>query len=69
MVIGGADLLGVALYESATRGGALSITAVIASLYPAVTALLAWRITGQQLVSLQVAGLATCLSAVALLAF
>jgi len=48
--------------------GQVSISAVLASLYPAVTALLAWRIHHERLRPVQVAGVVATLAGVALLA-
>ena len=50
-------------------GGALvSVTAVLASLYPVVTVLLARRVHGERLRPVQLAGVAGALGGVALLA-
>ncbi len=43
------------------------MVAVLASLYPAVTAVLAWRLHGERLRPLQLAGVAAALAGVVLL--
>jgi drug/metabolite transporter (DMT)-like permease len=48
--------------------GQVSVSAVLASLYPAVTAVLAWRFHGERLQPVQVVGAATILAGVALIA-
>jgi drug/metabolite transporter (DMT)-like permease len=53
------------LFLSATGRGQLTVTAVLASLYPAVTVLLATIHLGEELRSLQVAGLISAAAAVA----
>lgn len=55
-------------YALAAGMGQVSISAVLASLYPAVTALLAWRIHDERLSRVQVAGVAAALTGVALIA-
>ncbi len=55
-------------YALAAGMGQLSISAVLASLYPAVTALLAWRIHGERLARVQVVGVVATLVGVALIA-
>lgn len=56
------------LYVVAVGLGQLSISAVAASLYPAVTAVLAWRFHDERLRPLQVTGVVATLIGVALLA-
>lgn len=55
-------------FALASRDGALSIVGVLASLYPAVTALLAWRILGERLRRVQVVGVVAVFVGVALIA-
>lgn len=62
------DTSAMATFSLATTMGALSISAVLASLYPAVTAVLAWRVHGERLRRIQVAGAVATLAGVALIA-
>jgi drug/metabolite transporter (DMT)-like permease len=62
------DTGAMATFSLATTMGALSISAVLASLYPAVTAVLAWRVHGERLRRVQLAGAALTLTGVALIA-
>jgi drug/metabolite transporter (DMT)-like permease len=62
------DMLANALYLLATRRGLLAIVAVLASLYPASTVLLARVILHEKLSRLQLAGVGCALVAVALIA-
>lgn len=57
-----------ALYAAAVTGGLVSINAVLSSLYPVVTALLARQVDGERLARAQAAGVATALIGVVLLA-
>lgn len=66
--VGLADLGANALYAVAVQSGLLSVVAVLASLYPAVTVLLAWRIGHERLARVQVLGVAAALAGVVLLA-
>jgi len=77
--IRGRDALGIAAigllgylanvcFALASLDGALSIVGVLASLYPAVTAILAWRILGERLRVIQVVGVAAVFIGVALIA-
>jgi drug/metabolite transporter (DMT)-like permease len=52
----------------ATRSSLVSVTSVLASLYPVVTALLAYRLLGERLSRVQVVGVAAALAGVCLLA-
>ena len=56
------------LYAVATTIGQVSVSAVLASLYPAVTAVLAWKVHHEHLRPIQVAGVAATLVGVALIA-
>lgn len=57
-VAGVLDITANAVYLAATRAGLLSIVAVLSSLYPATTVVLARVVLGERLHRLQVAGLA-----------
>jgi len=59
------DTGAMATFSLATTMGALSISAVLASLYPAVTAVLAWRLHGERLRRIQVVGAVATLVGVA----
>jgi drug/metabolite transporter (DMT)-like permease len=58
---------GVTLYAFATLHGQLVIVSVLASLYPAVTVLLAYRLLGERLHGVQQLGIAATLAGVVLL--
>jgi drug/metabolite transporter (DMT)-like permease len=62
------DTSAMATFSLATTMGALSVSAVLASLYPAVTAVLAWRVHGERLRRIQLVGAAATLTGVALIA-
>ena len=68
--IGAGDVLanGAFAVASARAGALLSVTSVLASLYPVVTVLLARQVHGERLRSLQVVGVTGALAGVALLA-
>jgi drug/metabolite transporter (DMT)-like permease len=65
---GALDVLANAFYLSATRRGLLSLVAVLTSLYPATTILLARVFLSERLALLQVAGLLVGAGAVVLIA-
>ena len=67
-VIGVADAAANGTYAISSRSSLVSVTAVLASLYPVVTALLAYRVHGERLRRVQVVGVAASLTGVALLA-
>jgi drug/metabolite transporter (DMT)-like permease len=67
-VIAATDAGANGLYAIAANMSLLSVTAVFGSLYPAVTAVLAWRVHHEQLRRIQVVGVAATLLGVALLA-
>ncbi|WP_043618290.1 DMT family transporter [Nonomuraea candida] len=62
------DMAANVLYLLAQQDGLLSLVAVLVSLYPASTLLLANRVLGERLRGVQVAGVACALVAVALIA-
>jgi drug/metabolite transporter (DMT)-like permease len=67
-VIGAFDVAANACYAVATHSGLVSLTAVLASLYPAVTVLLARRIHGERLRRIQDTGVGVTLLGVVLMA-
>ncbi|MCK2212690.1 DMT family transporter [Actinomadura sp. ATCC 31491] len=62
------DMAANVLYLLAQREGLLSLVAVLVSLYPASTLLLARQVLGERLNAIQVTGVACALGAVALIA-
>ncbi len=66
-VVGLGDVLGNVLLLLALRSGLLSIVSVLASLYPAVTVILAVSILGEGVERRQVGGLALAMAAVGLI--
>ncbi len=68
LATGALGVLALALYSAATRDGALSVVAVLASLYPAVIMLLARGLLGERLDALQKVGVAGVLAGVVCLA-
>jgi drug/metabolite transporter (DMT)-like permease len=67
-VIGVADVAANGTYAVASRSSLVSVASVLASLYPVVTALLAFRVHGERLTWVQVAGVSAALAGVGLLA-
>jgi drug/metabolite transporter (DMT)-like permease len=67
-VLGATDIVANALYGVATRSGLVSLTAVLASLYPAVTVVLARRIHGERMRRVQDVGVVVTIAGVVLLA-
>lgn len=68
LAIGVFDVAANGTYAVASRSSLVSVASVLASLYPVVTALLAYRLHGERLRPVQVAGVAASLIGVALLA-
>jgi drug/metabolite transporter (DMT)-like permease len=68
LTIGVFDVAANGTYGVASRSSLVSVASVLASLYPVVTALLAYRIHGERLRRVQVVGVAASLVGVALLA-
>jgi drug/metabolite transporter (DMT)-like permease len=68
MCIGVADAAANGTYAVAARSSLVSVASVLASLYPVVTALLAFRVHGERLARVQLVGVAAALTGVALLA-
>lgn len=66
-VIGAFDVGANGTFAVASQSDLVSVVAVLASLYPAVTALLAWRLHREQLRPLQLAGVSAALAGVVLL--
>jgi drug/metabolite transporter (DMT)-like permease len=67
-VIGLLDILGLILFALATDSGLLSVVAVLASLFPAVTVLLARTLLDERLARVQQLGILAALGGVAALA-
>jgi drug/metabolite transporter (DMT)-like permease len=68
VITGATGALGTILYFFATHEGFLAVTAVLTSLYPAVTIVLARTVLGERLTGLRLAGLALAGACVALIA-
>lgn len=67
-LVGFADVAANAAYGWATLGGLVAVVAVLASLYPVVTALLARQVHGERLGAGQLVGVAVAVGGAALLA-
>ncbi len=65
--VGAADTLGNALFAASSRHGLVSLTAVLASLYPVVTVMLAAAVLRERVAPLQRAGVALTLVGVVLI--
>ena len=68
VITGAAGAAGTILFFFATHQGFLAVTAVLTSLYPAVTIVLARTMLGERLTALRLAGLALAGACVALIA-
>jgi drug/metabolite transporter (DMT)-like permease len=66
-VVGAFDVGANGTFAVATQSDLVSVVAVLASLYPAVTAVLAWRLHRERLRPLQLAGVAAALAGVVFL--
>jgi drug/metabolite transporter (DMT)-like permease len=67
-ITGVTGAVGTILYFFATHDGFLAVTAVLTSLYPAITIVLARSLLGERLTTLRLAGLALAAACVALIA-
>ena len=68
MLTGTISATGTTAFFLATHHGLLAVTAVITSLYPAVTILLARVLSGERLTALRIMGLSLAAVSVALIA-
>ena len=68
IVAGVTGAAGTACYYVATHQGLLAVTAVITSLYPGLTILLARVLLGERLTTIRLAGLGLAAASVALIA-
>ena len=68
MCIGGADFAGNLLLGVATTKGLVSLAVVLGSLFPIVTALLAYKLLHERLHKLQYLGIVFAITGVALIA-
>jgi len=67
LVAGLLDAAGNVFFLLAIQSGRLDVAAVLGSLYPGVTAILAWLISGERMIRLQVAGVVLAILAIILI--
>jgi drug/metabolite transporter (DMT)-like permease len=68
LLLGGLlDIGGNLFYLNAVQTGRLDVAAVLAALYPAVTAFLAWLVTSERMAQVQVVGAAAAVTAIILI--
>lgn len=68
LMVGSLDVIANATYAYASTHGPLSVTAVLASMFPVVTVILAHRVLGERLIRVQKAGVVLALCGVVVLA-
>jgi drug/metabolite transporter (DMT)-like permease len=68
LVVGIGDMIGNVLFAASAGRGLISLTAVLASLYPVVTVLLAARVLHERIARVQQAGIVLTLAGVVLIA-
>lgn len=68
VLAGGLDALGNVFYVLATQAGRLDFAAVVSSLYPAVTVMLAYVLLKEPIARIQIVGIVVALIAVSLIA-
>ena len=66
--VGLGDMLGNVLFAASAGHGLISLTSVLASLYPVVTVLLAARVLHERIARVQQAGIVLTLAGVVLIA-
>ena len=68
-LVGVLDTIGNVLFAASSGHGLISLTAVLASLYPVITVLLAATVLHERVAPLQKAGIVLTLAGVVLIAF